>query len=93
MKRGTHHEAQMIQKNALELQKLVSMIERFVAGDCRTRDFVRDLESCFAACEFDDAEEFADLQLALATFGYGSQRYDEDVLERECRYALRMLKA
>jgi hypothetical protein len=79
----------MNQKNALELQKLVTMIERFITGDCRTRDSVRDLESCFAACGLDDAEELADLQLALAMFGAGSRREDEDVLERECRYALK----
>ncbi len=81
----------MIQKNALELQKLVTMIERFVVGDCRTRDFVRDLESCFAACEFDDTDELADLQLALAVFGASSRQQDEDALERECQHALKIL--
>jgi hypothetical protein len=82
----------MMQNNSLELQKLVTIMERFVAGDCRTRESVRDLESCFAACEFEDTEEPAALQLAFAVFGDGARRQDEDVLERAYRHVLKMLK-
>ena len=68
------------------------MMEAFVVGQSRSRDFVRQLEGEFATSDLDDDERFSDLQLALAMFGAGGREADEKMLAGECKYALRVLR-
>ena len=72
--------------------KLIQMVEAFIAGASRSRDFVSQMEGEFAASGLDDDERFSDLQHALAMFGAGSREDDEKMLADECRYALRLLR-
>jgi len=72
--------------------KLIQMIDAFISGENRSRDFVGQMEGEFAASGLDDDERFSDLQHALAMFGAGSREDDEKVLADECRYALRLLR-
>lgn len=73
-------------------QQLIQLMEIFIAGDGRSRDFVSKMEGEFAACGLDDDERFGDCQMALAMFGAGSRDQDEKMLASECRYALRLLR-
>jgi len=73
-------------------QKLVEMMEAFVAGQSRSRDFVTQMEGEFATSDLDDDERFSDLQLALAMFGAADREADEKKLAGECKYALRVLR-
>ena len=54
------------------------MMEAFVSGESRSRDFVNQIESEVATSDLDDDERFSDLQLTLAMFG-ASDREFEDV--------------
>jgi hypothetical protein len=72
--------------------KLIQMIEAFIVGESRSRDFVSQMEGEFAANGLDDDERFSDLQYALAMFGAGSREDDEKMLADECRYALKLLR-
>jgi len=73
-------------------QKLIGMMDAFVSGQCRSRDFVREMEGEFATSDLDDDERFSDLQLALAMFGAADLEADEKMLAGECKYALRVLR-
>ena len=78
--------------NCPKYQKLIAMMEAFVSGQSRSRDFVTGMEGEFAASDLDDDERFSDLQLALAMFGASDREYDEKMLAGECHYALRVLR-
>lgn len=73
-------------------QKLIWMMEAFVSGQSRSRDFVTQMEGEFATSDLDDDERFSDLQLALAMFGAAGREPDEKMLAGECKYALRLLR-
>jgi hypothetical protein len=73
-------------------QKLITMMEAFVSGQSRSRDFVTQMEGEFATSDLDDDERFSDLQLALAMFGASDREYDEKMMAEECKYALRLLR-
>ena len=73
-------------------QKLIQMMDAFVTGEGRSRNFVRKMEGEFAACGLDDEDQFRDLQLALAMFGAGDSEADGKILAGECRLALRHLR-
>lgn len=77
---------------ATKYQKLITMMETFVSGHGRSRDFVRQMEGEFATSDLDDDERFSDLQLALAMFGAADREADEKLLASECKYALRLLR-
>ena len=47
-------------------QTLIEMMEAFVSGQGRSRDFVRQMEGEFATSDLDDDERFSDLGMALA---------------------------
>jgi hypothetical protein len=68
------------------------MMEAFVSGQSRSRDFIKQMESEFAISDLDDDERFSDLQLALAVFGAADREADEKMLAGECKYALRVLR-
>jgi hypothetical protein len=72
--------------------KLIQMIDAFIAGESRSRDFVGQMEGEFAASGLDDDERFSDLQYAFAMFGAGSREDDEKMLVDECRCALKLLR-
>jgi hypothetical protein len=72
--------------------KLIQMIDAFIAGESRSRDFVSQMEGEFAASGLDDDEQFSDLQYALAMFGAGSREDDEKMLVDECRCAVKLLR-
>ena len=72
-------------------QKLIAMMEAFVSGQSRSRDFVSQMEGEFATSDLDD-ERLSDLELALAMFGASGREHDEKMLASECKYALRLLK-
>jgi hypothetical protein len=74
-------------------QKFIEMLDAFVSGQSRSRDFVSRMEGEFATSDLDDDERFRDLQLALAMFGAGDRESDEKMLTSECSYALRLLRA
>ena len=76
----------------MKCQQLIQMLDAFVAGESRSRDFVRKMEGEFAASGLDDDERFSDLQFAFAMFGAADHDDDEKMLAGECRYALRILK-
>jgi hypothetical protein len=73
-------------------QQLIRMMDAFVAGEDRSRDFVGRMEGELVACGLDDDEGFSDLQMGLALFGAGERDADENMLLWECRYALRLLR-
>lgn len=73
-------------------QQLIRMMDVFIAGESRSREFVRNMEGEFAACGLDADERLRDLQLALAMFGAAGSEYDEKMLAAECRYALSLLR-
>jgi hypothetical protein len=73
-------------------QPLIRMMNAFVEGEDRSRDFVGRMEGEFVACGLEADDEFKDLLLALAMFGAGDREPDEKVLADECRYALRLLR-
>ena len=75
-----------------QYQQLVRMMDAFIAGEGRSRDFVKKMEDKFATCGLDDDDQFSDLQLALAMFGAGDREADEKMLVGECRHALRLLR-
>lgn len=77
---------------ATKYQKLVEMMDAFVSGRSRSRDFVGQIEGEFAASPLDEDERFQDLQLALAMFGAGEREADEKMLAGECTYALKLLR-
>jgi hypothetical protein len=68
------------------------MLNAFVAGGDRSREFVGKMEGEFADCGLDDDDRFSDLKIALAMFGAGDQAADEKMLGDECRYALRLIQ-
>ena len=76
---------------ATKHQKLIEMMDAFISGRSRSREFVSQMESEFAASPLDEDERFSDLQLALAMFGAAGREADEKMLAGECRYALRLL--
>jgi len=73
-------------------QKLIEMMDAFVNGRSRSREFVGQIEGEFAASPLDEEERFRDLQLALAMFGVGEREADEKMLAGECKHALRLLR-
>jgi hypothetical protein len=73
-------------------QKLIGMMEDFVSGQSRSRDFVCEMESEFATSDLDDDERFNDLQLALAMIGAADHEHEQKMLVGECEYALRLLR-
>jgi hypothetical protein len=73
-------------------QKLIGMLEAFVAGQNRSRDFVSQMEGEFATSDLDDDGRFGGLRYALAMFGASDREYGEKMLAEECKYALRILK-
>lgn len=74
------------------LQQLIRMLNVFVAGGGRSRDFVGKMEGEFAECGLDDDDRLSDLKTALAMFGAGDRAADEKMLADECRYALRLIQ-
>jgi hypothetical protein len=71
-------------------QKFIDMLEAFVAGTKRSREFVREIDEEFYACGLHEEDELHGLQLALDLFGVpkGQYGYDEAELSAECRGAL-----
>jgi hypothetical protein len=68
------------------------MMESFVAGENRTRQFVGELVGEFAACGLDDDDRFTDLQYALAMFGNPDYlSVDEKYLAAEFQRALTII--
>ncbi len=78
--------------STVKYQKLIGMMDAFVSGQSRSRDFVGQMEGEFATSDLDDDERFCDLQLALAMFGAGDREDDEKMLASECKYFLRLLR-
>ena len=76
---------------ATKYQKLIAMMEAFVSGQSRSRDFVSQMEGEFATSDLDD-ERFSDLELALAMFGASDREHYEKMLASKCMYTLRLLK-
>jgi hypothetical protein len=72
-------------------QRLIEMMDAFVIGRSRSREFVEQIEGEFAASPLDEDDRFRDLQLASAMFGAGDRESDEKALAGECKYALRLL--
>jgi hypothetical protein len=81
-----------MESEAAKYQKLMTMMEAFVSGQSRSRDFVKQMEGEFATGELADDDRFSDLQLALAMFGASDREHDEKMLAGECNYALRVLR-
>ena len=77
---------------AVKYQKLIEMMDAFISGRSRSRDFVTQLEGEFAASPLDEDERFQDLQQALAMFGAADREADDKMLAGECKYALRLLR-
>jgi len=75
-----------------QYQQLVRMMDAFVAGEGRSRDFVKKMEDKLAACGLDDDDQFSDLQLVLAMFGPETGSRRGRLLVSECRHALRLLR-
>jgi hypothetical protein len=73
-------------------QKLIGMMDAFVSGQSRSRDFVSQMEGEFASNNLDDEERFGDLQLAFAMFGAAEREQDEKMLASGCKHALRLLR-
>ena len=75
-------------------QRLIRMLEAFLAGESRTLEFVREMDAEFWACEFNEDDRFSDLLMALDMFGVPPEDFgsDEKTLTSRCRYALRLLK-
>jgi hypothetical protein len=73
--------------------ELLRLMSEFVAGGGRYKDFVRTMESSFAACGLDDEEEFGALQYALAMYGAGDPGKDAEALISACRGAIKMLES
>jgi len=71
---------------------LIELMNAFVTGQSRSRDFVSLIEGEFVAMDLDGDERFSDLQLALAMFGAGEREADETMLAGECKDAFRILK-
>jgi hypothetical protein len=75
-------------------QKLLGMLEAFVAGQNRSIQFVREMDAEFWAVGLNEDERFSDLLMALDMFGVPVKDFgcDERTLATECRHALRVLK-
>ena len=75
-------------------QKLVRMLEAFVAGEDRSFQFVREMDGEFWASGLNEDDRFSDLLMALDMFGVPAKDFgcDEKALASECQYALRLLK-
>ena len=86
------HTSHMEATSKTKYQKLIGLMDAFVSGQSRSRDFVGQMEGEFVTSDLDDDERFRDLQLALAMFGAGEHEDDEKMLAGECKYALRVLK-
>ena len=74
-------------------QKLIRMLEVFVAGESTSHEFVREMDGEFWASELNEDDRFSDLLMALDMFGVPARDFgcDEKMLASECRYALRLL--
>jgi len=74
-------------------QKLIRMLEAFIAGESTSHEFVREMDGEFWACELNEDDRFSDLLMALDMFGVPAKDfgYDQKMLASECRYALRLL--
>lgn len=81
-----------MESSSTKFEQLIQMMEAFVCGKSRSRDFVRKMEGEFATCGLDDDERFSDLQHALAMFGDSDREADEHMLAGECEHALRVLR-
>lgn len=68
------------------------MLDAFVTGKSRSRDFVAQIEAECDSCGLDTDPRFSDLKYALAVFNAGSLIYDEESLAHECRQALKLLR-
>lgn len=77
-----------------EHQKLIQMLEAFVAGENTSREFVKQIDAEFWACELNEDDRFSGLLMALDMFGVPLEDhgYDEKMLAFECREALWLLK-
>jgi hypothetical protein len=75
-------------------QKLVRMLEAFVAAEDRSIHFVREMEAEFWATRLNEDDRFSDLLMALDMFGVPARDFgcEEKTLASECRYALRLLR-
>jgi hypothetical protein len=75
-------------------QKLLGMLESFVAGQNRSIQFVKKMDAEFWASGLNEDDRFSDLLMALDMFGVPAKDFgsDEKTLASECRYALRLLK-
>ena len=89
---GRHSPASMETVPKAKYQKLIGMMDAFVSGQNRSRNFVSEMEGEFATSDLDEDERFTDLQLVPAMFGASDQEPDEKMLTGKCRYALRLLK-
>ena len=72
--------------------ELVQMVEAYLAGNGRTRDFIREMEGKFAASGLDGDDRFSDLQYALAMFGARTSEHDEELLARACQSSVDLLR-
>jgi len=87
-----HPVSYMESASKTKYQKLIGMMDAFVSGQSRSRDFVSQMEGEFATSDLDNDDRFSDLQLALAMFGAVDREEDEKMLAGECKYALRLLR-
>jgi hypothetical protein len=71
-------------------QRLIAMMETYVSGQNRSGHYVRQIEGEFAQHLSDD-ERFGDLEYALAMFGADGYDDIEELLARECVWALKTL--
>jgi hypothetical protein len=69
--------------------RLVEMLTAFVEGKARSLSFAGEIETEFARTGLDEEEDFSELQHALAL--YRGTEADEQVLEREARWAIQQL--
>ena len=88
--RATHMES----ASRAKYQKLILMLETFVAGESTSHQFIKDMEGEFWACGLNEDVRFSDLMMALDMFGVPREDfgYDEKELTSQCRYASRLLK-
>lgn len=75
--------------NSLRLQQLM---EIYVSGRDRSAPHVREIEGEFVAEGLDDDDRFSDLQYALAMFGADGRDDIEQLLVRECGWAMKTLR-
>ena len=71
-------------ESASKYQKLIRMLEAFVAGESTSHEFVREMDGEFWACELNEDDRFSELLMALDIFGVPAK---DLVTTRRCSQA------